>query len=391
MLSVPVSFKQYLKDGIDGLKFERMFNLADYRVTGIRYYYDNTVTPQIIFTEKGYNSAAALLFFSDFLGSFSFSVKLEDNSVPPLENTTDFTSNDIYVSFDIPDGSFAFSAPNAVTEAMAALDAQVGATPGYSYTLQAVMSGKISQKQYDYYGGYYKADMIGGAAGEAIQYVMGREQYAPLSSVSNDVKNKARLAGKKVILSPEVIMSFMYGEYFENAYTQASLFFGSDGAAHKAAQKLNGLGYVAVPSDATNLDDGLEALLETILLIFPLTGWIFAIIFIALFLSLCTSRAMLATKGDIAIMRSMGIATKVIKLSVYVQNLLALIPAYLFTAAVCTVVFTVPKTNGIFMFLHGWQYLLIASSLLAISLFLAKRHTKKMFSDSVKKTLKGSS
>ncbi|HPE95925.1 MAG TPA: hypothetical protein PLT66_07665, partial [Bacillota bacterium] len=65
------------------------------------------------------------------------------------------------------------------------------------------------------------------------------------------------------------------------------------------------------------------------------------------------------------------------------------IPAYLITAIVCVVLFTVPITNSIFGFLHAWQYLIIAFALLAISLLLSNRYQRKMFSSSVKKSLKG--
>ena len=50
-----------------------------------------------------------------------------------------------------------------------------------------------------------------------------------------------------------------------------------------------------------------------------------------------------------------------------------------------------PKTNYMFPFLHAADYCLIAAVLILIALNLSRKYVKKMFSDSVKKTLKGGS
>ena len=69
-------------------------------------------------------------------------------------------------------------------------------------------------------------------------------------------------------------------------------------------------------------EDVLERLEKVITSGFLLVGWVLAVVFIALFLGLCTSHAMNASRGDIAIMRSMGIPTPVVRISIYVQTLL---------------------------------------------------------------------
>lgn len=96
-----------------------------------------------------------------------------------------------------------------------------------------------------------------------------------------------------------------------------------------------------------------------------------------------------ASRGDIAIMRSMGIPTPVVRISIYVQTLTALIPAILVTAVACTVVYSLPQTNELFSFLHAREYILLALLLVAVALRLSRRYVRKMFSQSVKKTLKG--
>ena len=62
------------------------------------------------------------------------------------------------------------------------------------------------------------------------------------------------------------------------------------------------------------------------------------IVFLAFFINLCFSRTLGAFKGDMAIMRSMGIPVKVIRVGMYVRMLIALIPAYLTVMIAATVV-----------------------------------------------------
>ena len=74
---------------------------------------------------------------------------------------------------------------------------------------------------------------------------------------------------------------------------------------------------------------------------------------------------------------SMGIPTTVVKISIYVQTLLALIPAAAVTAITCAVVFTLPKTNYLFPFLHAADYALVAAVMLLIALNLSRKYVKK--------------
>jgi hypothetical protein len=84
----------------------------------------------------------------------------------------------------------------------------------------------------------------------------------------------------------------------------------------------------------------------------------------------------------------MGIPTTVVKISIYVQTLLALIPAALITAGGCIAIFSIPKTNDIFPFIKGWDYVFIAVVMVLIALNLSRKYVGKMFNQSVKKTLR---
>ena len=153
-------------------------------------------------------------------------------------------------------------------------------------------------------------------------------------------------------------------------------------------ETLRDLGYTAVVSNETvelDVSDLIMNRLSGGLMVFL---WILGILFVTLFLSLCSSRAMNATRGDVGIMRSMGIPATVVKLSIYVQTLLSLIPAALITAGGCIAIYLIPKTNDIFPFLHAGDYVLLAVVMLLIALNLSRKYVKKMFDQSVKKTLR---
>ena len=117
--------------------------------------------------------------------------------------------------------------------------------------------------------------------------------------------------------------------------------------------------------------------------------WLMVVVFVTLFLILCTTRAMNATSGDIAILRTMGVPVSVIKISIYVQTLIAIFPAYIVTAICAFILYVIPYTNGAFTFLHFWQYAMIAISLIAIVVLISRRYIRKIFGTTVKSTLKG--
>ena len=50
--------------------------------------------------------------------------------------------------------------------------------------------------------------------------------------------------------------------------------------------------------------------------------------------------------------------------------------------------YLIPKTNDIFPFLHAGDYVFLAVVMLLIALNLSRKYVKKMFDQSVKKTLR---
>lgn len=410
ILEVPVSFKEHLgEDGFEETDLPLLFDMASYRVVGVRYYYDNTRTPRMLFTERGYQIASAIAFFSEQY-NFSYQVQLSNphNETNEIRRTIGL-SGDTFIDFELPAGTYYVN-----HQAMHGYLSELGAGKGDELNLDVldidtVLTGYFHN--YEYYdfggvfgGGYYVEDSIHIGYGEEDSVAYPFTNHKMVRDVSDSMK--ACLEGRFyeqwedgmgiqstafVVLSPDILLDFMYQHYYTQAYTQASLFFEDDREAHEKVEELRTLGYTAVVSDETVESDVFTVLEEKLMAGLMAFLWLMAIGFSTLFLSLCSSRAMNATRGDIAIMRSMGIPTSVVRVSIYVQTLISLIPAVVVTAVTCTAVYMIPKTNYMFPFLQVGDYLLIAAVLVLIALNLSRKYVKRMFSESVKKTLKGGS
>ena len=90
-----------------------------------------------------------------------------------------------------------------------------------------------------------------------------------------------------------------------------------------------------------------------------------------------------------AIMRSMGIRVNTIKLGIYTRILITLIPAYIAVIVTAICIFVSPVANAIFTYLYAWQYALMFVGLLLLSVQVTRNQIKKLFNQSVKKSLKG--
>ncbi len=409
ILEVPISFKNHLgENGFEETELPLLFDMATYKVVGVRYYYDNTRMPRMLFTENGYKIASAIAFFVDQQYNFSYNVQLSS----PEDEQARYglsMSGETVVDFDLPAGSY-FINHSSMPDYLRQLGVGKGGLTLNELTVHTVMSGNFYNYHYEYYdGGFMGSDVIIESVGKpgygeeaTIQYEF--TDYSMVRDVSDGMKSN--LAARYyeqwqdgvgisnasfVILSPDILLDFMYENYYARAYTQASLFFENDREAHDKVEALRELGYTAVVSDETVEPDVFEVLEEKLIAGMMAFLWLMAIGFVSIFLSLCSSRAMNATRGDIAIMRSMGIPTSVVRISIYIQTLISLIPAAIVTAVTCTMVYMIPKTNYMFPFLHAADYVLIAAVLVLIALNLSRKYVKKMFSDSVKKTLKGGS
>ena len=175
------------------------------------------------------------------------------------------------------------------------------------------------------------------------------------------------------------------------SYAQATLFYENDGKAREAAEQLSALGYVAVPSDTEYEPDALDTILDVLMSVVMIFLWGLTIVFIAFFINLCSSRALSAFKGDMAIMRSMGISVRVIRIGMYARMFISLIPAFVLTAAAAIIIFTVPTLNPHFTYLYAWQYVAIAIGMVILTLRVTRKQIRKLFNESVKTALRGGS
>ena len=148
-------------------------------------------------------------------------------------------------------------------------------------------------------------------------------------------------------------------------------------------------GYIAVPSDTEYTSDAEDAILSVVSGLAVALVWFVAILFLAFFINLCSSRALGAFKGDMAIMRSMGIPVQVIRIAMYTRMMLALIPGFICMATVAILIFTSPAMNEFFVYLYGWQYAVIAVGMILLTVKVTQKQVRRLFHESVKKSLKG--
>ncbi len=419
ILEVPVSLRDDLGAGEDFVPTvlpELFETMADYRVVGVRYFTDNTRNSRILFTEEGYRLASAMAFFRE--NGQDFRLQLTASAPNGKASVEQYFSGlySLVIGFDMEPGTYFLNMPYLLGRDNLDQLSQASGTRVDRDNVQvsASLIGSFTsyvQDSYDvYYGGYY--DGSGGFADIEVEVL---PSYGEVGTITYDFSDKTRvkdvsretrerleavfydywvdgvgLPGQEFILiSPDILTDFMDEHYYRQAYTQASLFFENDREAHAKVDTLREAGYIAVVSDETVEQDVYDLLSTKLLALMSAIGWVISVVFVSLFLSLCSSRAMNATRGDVAIMRSMGIPTGVVRVSIFVQNLLALLPAILITAGVCVFIYRYPQTNYIFAYLHAGDYAVLGLMLVGIALNLARLHAKRMFSESVKKTLKG--
>ena len=406
IMEVPISVKPFMgEDGFAERDLE-LFNMANYRVVGVSYYYDNTREPRLLFTEEGYALASAMAFFQKQNGNFEHQVQISDRNDPESCQTSYVTLN-TFVDFTMEPGTF-FVNSSAFSNDVDRFLRFYTDLRAEDLKISATITGSFYNYKYDYDYGYdywaYDVEVMPGydyGAEEKFTYSL--ENYTHAATLSEAMRSyfisRSRYDAwdeelncfvneTGIILSPDVFMDFLHENYYALAYTQASLFFDSDADARGKVETLRSLGYTAVVSDETVEPDVMDLIETKLSAGFMAFLWVLAIVFVTMFLSLCSSKAMNATRGDVGIMRSMGIPTTVVKISIYVQTLLALIPAALITAGGCIAIYTIPKTNDIFPFLHAGDYVLIVAVMLLIALNLSRKYVAKMFNQSVKKTLR---
>lgn len=339
---------------------EIMINEVPYKLAGVKYYYDNNLTPECLFTEEGFRTATALHFLMAY-SSDSINVVVRANGgVVVYKQLMD----SLIPSFDMPSDKIYINSEDyySCVENMS------------NYTTTVEYAAKY--QKYNYNNGSSKSYVF--------KHIF---TDADITNEKPAIKTLGGI-GDNIIISDELIRQIAE-TVLKESYTQATLFFENDKVAREAAERIHKQGYIAVPSDTTYEPNAEMVIAEVLLGIMMVFLWIMGVVFLALFISLCSSRALSAFKSDMAIMRSMGIQVSVIKIGMYVRMLISLIPAFILVALTAVLIFTSPKFNEYFTYLYAWQYAIIFVGMIALTAITTRRQVKRLFKESVKKSLKG--
>ena len=367
-LYLPISYSTIFgKDSIENDTV--MINDVSFKVTGVKYFIDNNKPAKCLFTEDGFKVATAIYYMLSS-GSNSTTLSVSTGNMSLLEDNIF-----LYVtvpSFEIEDGKLYVISSRY--EKLAKEAAAAGLTLNKTLSLSSVYYN------YDYYFYGTEESKVFTVEFGADKFVDERPDVTlPIWYGDNtDI----------LIISDELLLE-VANDVLARSYKQASLFFEDDEAAHAAAEKLKAAGYIAVTSDTTYEPSADMVILSLLGSLALMAFWFLSILFLAFFLNLCSARSLESQKDEVAIMRSMGIKTDVIKIGVYMRMLLTLIPGIVLVLTLATLVFTSPKFNELLSYLYAWQYALIFVGMLLLTFFTTRKQIANLFGESVKKTMKG--
>ena len=365
MLKLPLSYKKTFGDRTQDFGYVYYGNQGNLKlkVTGICYYADNNIEPVCVFSEDGFKDATAIYYMYNN-GTPYINMDAYSNDNMAGQN---WSFHNVIPSYEVEDGKlYIYDMSYKKTASMDSFKLNI----------------RFDCNYFDYNVGIEKR----------LQFseVFAKEQLAAEGPAFHGGRMMHYSENASVAIHPSLLTEIMENT-LDGAYAQTSLFFENDKAAAKAIAGLRENDYIAVLSDATYTPTTDQIIGEMISPVMMAFLWVLSIVFLAFFINLCSSRTVGAFKGDMAIMRSMGIPVKVVKTAMYVRMLIALIPAYLFVILMSVLVCTVPAINGTFIYLYAWQYAAIFAGLLLLTARITHKQVRKLFGTSVRKSLKGGS
>lgn len=356
-LYLPISFRPIFGD--EKLQLDRItIGNVSWQVSGVGYYYDNRQTPRILFSKEGFAVATAAHFLTNACDP-SLQVELFTPKVH-----TQYGLQPLVPTFALAEDKFYPDLPQVWQ-----LLSEEGAEANFYYTVSVY---KTSQGMT--YNEEYTAPL----------------EETQLSKTPPSEKLKGgNWDAQGAYYVGAALAREMAEDILSTSYRQASLFFRDNAAALAAQDAIEEEGYIAVLSTVTYSPSALTLLAEIIAAVFTILGWVLFLLFIAFFVRLCTSRVLGAFRGDMAIMRSMGISVRVIKIGMYVRMLISLVPGLILMGVLAVLVFTSPTFNSYFVYLPPWQYGVIAAGLLLVVWRITHHQVRRLFGESVKKALRG--
>ena len=364
MLKLPLSFKTKFGDDPEGFGSVYLENMT-LDVVGICYYADNNVKQSCVFSEDGFMAATAVYY-------------LCYNGSSPNIQIDAYSDNGAYQNWNY-------------YNVVPSYDVEEGKIYIYDTSYKKAVSSSGSDATVRFNASYYNYNYSYMGIGDRIDFstVLGADAIAengPALDMGGPINHYPENA--TVAVHPSLLVDIVEAT-LDKSYRQTSLFFENDRAAADAVERLRDDGYIAVLSDTTYTPDSSQLMSEMLMPLMLAVLWVLAILFLAFFINLCSSRTVGAFKGDMAIMRSMGIPVKVIRVAMYVRMLIALIPAYIVVILTSLLVFTVPAINGIFNYLYAWQYVAIFLGLLLLTVRITHKQIRKLFGLSVRRSLRG--
>lgn len=360
LLRLPISYKPIF--GSDAVSTDSiMMNSMTLKVVGVSYYYDNNIEPECLFTDDGFRTATAVYYLMN-----NSNVNITGSIKGAGDRDYDAVKiNMLQPSFELEEGKLYIA------------DYASASQRYQGETLSVKLNFTSSYYNYDYYS--YNSEQNITFSRRLTENDLTLETAADVYGYTDSTTAVVSTA-----LLRDIAESVL-----ADSYRQTSLFFENDKAAHNAAAALREEGYVAVPSDTTYTPDAYETLSSMMTGVLMVAVWLLSIVFLAFFINLCSSRTLSAFKSDMAVMRSMGIPAKVIRIGMYVRMLMALIPAFVLAVVTAVLIYTVPQFNSIFAFLYPWQYVLIFFGMIAMTLRITHKQIRRLFGESVKKALRG--
>ena len=363
LLKLPISFSRYIDEN-DLSSFQKEIfykinsNLSDYKLVGIDYFYDNSKPSNIVFTKEGF---------------FDISYKSKES---------DASKNTIYALFQSTSGYY----ENYYADEIMEWDELEENEVAFAGMVSDFVYGEYKEgfeNEEDFYAKTLNLNVecfTSNGYADSYTYMLNISEKTPDISIDDEYKSV-------FIVSPTVARDIKAMTTNAN-YKQASLFYGSDREAEGVIKTLRGKGYLAVTSDAYK-EDVITLFVSIISYGMIFMMFVLAVVFIGFLMSLCTSKAIMSTRADLGIFRSMGIGTSVIKLSSYMQMLVSLLISYIAIVITAVIVYVTPSTNAVFTFIHAKEYIVIAVGMLILMLRVTKKYVGKLFGESVRKTLKG--
>ena len=379
LLRLPIFYQQWY--GKDSLRITTVdINGITYTITGIVYIADNSEDMLAVVTDEGFRILSVII---------DARKSIKAVSVDGLTMTSDTNPSfiDILIDADMDPDKIYYSNPDFL-KCLRAGD-NVSMTLKYESNNENRAGGYYnSWGEWDSHPMYSQDSSSGETGSNTLTFEQDKFTDEIPAAVSEQY-SETELKNRVVCCIGIHIAEQLCTDVVTADYKQASLFFSSDSKAKRLVDDLGEDGYIAVPSNMTYKSDLLDIIERLFVGFLYAVIWVLSICFIAMFINMCTNRTVAAFRDDIAIMRSMGIPAKVIRIGIYVRMLISLVPSLILLPVVAYIIYHNEEWNGRYWYLQPWQYIVLIGGMVYLTVRITRKQIKNLFGTSVKKTLRG--